>query len=392
VTSTPDRLGGKTMRVALYVGTFFRNKDGVARTNYHLVESLLEEGHEVEVWTAEVSEDTIPGVRVHMFPSLPIPLYPAYRFALPRFGFLRELYDYDPDVIHNATPDLIGFIIMIYTKVKGLPTAAPYHTDFPSYLKYYHISALKWPLWIFERIFFNMADATLAPTREIKARLESHKIRKVMIWSRGIDRERYHPSFRSEELRRTWGAEGKLVILFSGRFVWYKDIQVVMDVYKGMMSGPYSERVVFVLQGHGPEEEVMKKAMPLAIFSGYLSGEDLSRGYASSDLFLFPSRTETFGNVVQEAISSGLPAIVSDIGGCKEIVEDSGCGMVSKAGDQDSFLENLRSLIDDESMRSTMVANGQRYARERTWKAINRGLFDFYLEKIRYSKNRKGRR
>ncbi len=134
------------MRIALYTGTFYKDKDGVARTVYRLAESLLDGGHQIEVWTPEVSEDTIPGVPIHTFPSLPIPLYPSYRFALPRLGFLREIDRFKPDLVHNSTPDLIGFLITLYAKAKGIPVVACYHTDLPSYLRCYHLSAFKYPL------------------------------------------------------------------------------------------------------------------------------------------------------------------------------------------------------------------------------------------------------
>lgn len=366
------------MRIALYTGTFYKDKDGVARTVYHLVDSLLEEGHEVEVWTPEVSEDTIEGVRIHLFPSLPVALYPAYRFALPRIGFLKELKRFDPDVIHNSTPDLIGFLITLYAKMRGIPVVGCYHTDMPSYLRYYHISGLKYPFLLYLRTYYNMSAGTLAPTNQIMDRLKKYGIERVRIWSRGIDRERFNPTFRSEGLRKRWGAEGKIVVLFSGRFVWYKDIQVLMDVYKRVMSGPYKDRVLFVLQGHGPEEGILRKEMPKAIFSGYLSGVDLSEGYASADIFLFPSRTETFGNVVQEAISSGLPSLVSDVGGCSEIVTDSGSGIVSAGGNAESFYVNLLRLIEDEDLRKSMRRKGQSYAESRSWKRINGELIEYY--------------
>jgi glycosyltransferase involved in cell wall biosynthesis len=370
------------MRIALYTGTFFKNKDGVARTVYRLVESLIAEGHEVEVWTPEVSEETIEGIPIHVFPSLPIPLYPAYRFALPWFGFLKDLDRFDPDLIHNSTPDLMGTIITMYAKVKGIPVVACYHTDLPSYLNYYHISALKYPLLLFLRLYYNAAVGTLAPTRRIMDRLAAHGIKRVRIWSRGIDRDRFNPKFRSEALRESWGAKDKTVVLFSGRFVWYKDIQVLIDVYKMVKAGPLKDHIVFVLQGHGPEEPVLRKEMPDAVFSGYLSGKDLSEGYASGDIFLFPSRTETFGNVVQEAIASGLPAIVSDAGGCCEIVMDSGSGLVSKGGDPASFHNNLIELVEDEDLRESMRRKGLSYAEERTWKRINDDLIGYYASVV----------
>jgi len=366
------------MKVAIYCGTFYKDKDGVARTVYHLVESLLKEGHEVEVWTGEVSPETIPGIRINKFPSFPIPLYPAYRFAVPWFGLLRRLKNFDPDVVHNATPDLGGLIFLLYAKFRNLPSIAVYHTDFPAYLKYYKMSALKYPFLFYLRFFYNTADAVLAPTKEIIAKLERRKVRTIRLWSRGIDRGKFHPKFRNPDLRNRWDSVERVAVLFSGRFVWYKDIKVLMEVYDRIQAGTYRDKVRFILQGHGPEEDILKRHMPEAHFSGYLTGNDLSEGYASADIFLFPSKTETFGNVVQEAISSGLPALVSDWGGCQEIVKDSGCGLISKAGDAEEFHRNLIKLIEDRGLREDMIRKGQEYASERSWEKINRDLFEYY--------------
>ncbi|MDG6224699.1 MAG: glycosyltransferase family 1 protein [Candidatus Thermoplasmatota archaeon] len=366
------------MRIALYYGTFYKNKDGVARTAYQLVEHLLSQGHEVHLWTPEVSEDTLEGVTFHHFPSLPVPLYPSYRFALPRHGFLKEMDEFDPDVIHTSTPDLIGLLIGIHANKRGVPLVSAYHTDFPSYLKYYHISLFSGMLWWFLRYFYRKCCVVLCPTKRIMRTLEEHGINNVKVWSRGIDTYCFNPSKRRSDLRKRWKAEGKVVVLFTGRFVYYKDIDVVIKVYQRIMEGRFKERTIFVMVGHGPEEDVLKREMSKAIFPGYLNGEDLYAAYASADVFLFPSRTETFGNVVQEAIASGLPAIVSDVGGCREIVEGSGCGIVCEGGNIQSFHDALVTLIENENDRHHMIENGQSYVNERTWFNVNQEIMRIY--------------
>ena len=366
------------MRIALYYGTFYKNKDGVARTAYQLVGHLLSQGHEVHLWTPEVSEDTLEGVTFHHLPSLPVPLYPSYRFALPRTGFLKELDEFEPDVIHTSTPDLIGLLIGIHAKNKGIPLVSAYHTDFPSYLKYYNFSLLGGILWWYLRYFYGKCQVVLCPTKRIMRTLEEHGIKNVKIWSRGIDTDCFNSSKRNPELREEWKVANRTVILFTGRFVYYKDINIVMKVYDRVMTGKLKDRVLFVMVGHGPEEDILKKEMSDALFPGYLYGDDLYSAYASADIFLFPSRTETFGNVVQEAIASGLPAIVSDVGGCREIVEDSGCGIVCKAGDPDSFHEAVCDLIEHRDKGNSMIKKGERYVKSRTWFIINQGILDIY--------------
>ena len=382
------------MRIALYYGTFYKNKDGVARTAYQLVGHLLSEGHEVHLWTPEVSEDTLEGVTFHHLPSLPVPLYPSYRFALPRSGFLKELDEFKPDVIHTSTPDLIGLLIGIHAKKKRIPLVSAYHTDFPSYLKYYHLTLLGGILWWYLRKFYGKCQVVLCPTKRIMRSLENHRIKNVKVWSRGIDTNCFNSSRRSSELRDEWMAADRTVILFTGRFVYYKDIDVVKRVYDRIIEGNLKDKVLFVMVGHGPEEDILKKGMSNALFPGYLHGDDLYTAYASSDIFLFPSRTETFGNVVQEAIASGLPAIVSDVGGCREIVEDSGCGIVCNAGDPDSFYEAMYDLIKNRDKRYDMMIKGKRYVANRTWFIINQGIVQIYqdIQRSKYPRDNGSRK
>ena len=371
------------MKIALYAGTYVKDKDGAVRSIYQLVASFRDSGHEVTVWSPDVSvKDDHGSLNVIRLPSIPIPLYPDYKIGF--FGSVtqRQLDAFAPDIVHISTPDIVGRKFLLYAKKRNLPVTSVYHTDFPSYLSYYRLDFALKPIWKYLSWFYNTCDLTLAPNRIVQEKLTGQNIGNVEIWSRGIDRELFDPSRRSEKLRKEWGAEGKTVLVYAGRFVPYKDVDVVMDLYERFMRDGYAERVHFVLIGSGPEEETMRRRMPEAIFTGYLTGTDLPDAYASSDIFLFPSTTEAFCNVVLEAMDAGLPVVVSDIGGCMELTRKSGAGMVAPAGDIDQFYTHCRRLLDDRELYTEMRRKGMLFAEGKSWSAVNGALIDRYLELI----------
>jgi glycosyltransferase involved in cell wall biosynthesis len=302
-----------------------------------------------------------------------------------------QLREFAPDVIHITVPDIVGISLMRYAQRKDIPVLSSYHTDFPSYLKSYRLGKFYKSAWRYFKWFYNQSHTVLAPTDEIIGKLKSYGIEHVKLWSRGIHLNKYSRNFRAPSLRAAWGAQSrdKKVILYSGRFVWYKDLETFIKVYERFKEhGPHN--VAFVLAGDGPIRDELERRMPDAYFSGYLQGEELSRAYASADLLLFPSTTETFGNVVLEAISSGIPAVVSDVGGCKEIISKSGAGLVARAADPDSFYSHCKRIICDTKLYNHMQAKGLKYAEERSWKKINSLVIQEY-ERICRNKN-SGRR
>jgi glycosyltransferase involved in cell wall biosynthesis len=369
------------MRVAIFTGTFVENKDGVARSLYELVRSLRSKGHTVGIWAPEFTPQEDPEVHLFEIPSIPIPLYPDYRMTIYLKNIFKELDKFKPDIIQISTPDLIALKFLKYGKEANIPIVSIYHTDFPSYLKYYKLQIFESTVWKKMVQFYNKCDAVFTPTNEMKEQLEKKGARRVEIWSRGIRKDSFDPSKRSDELRRSWGADGKTVVLYSGRFVKYKDLDIVEQVYQDLMENK-KKGVKFVLLGSGPMEKELKNKMPDAVFPGYLTGDELHKAYASGDIFLFPSTTETFGNVVQEAISSGLPAVVSDIGGCKEIVIESDAGIVCRAKDADHFSDSVSNLIEDEEYYLALKQKGLIWSKTRTWDSINDKLIEMFYELI----------
>jgi glycosyltransferase involved in cell wall biosynthesis len=369
------------MRIALYTGTYIKDQDGATKTLYALTESLLKRNFEIGIWSPAITPQDKKGLSFFKLPSVPLILYRDYKFAFPFGGVKKQLKKFEPDLIQVTAPDLAGIYFLKFATKRKIPVVASCHTDWASYLSYYHLSVLTNWVWRSLVWFYNKSDSVYAPTKIVAEELRERNVENVKVWARGIDRSKYHPRHKSKKLREDWKAHDRKVILYTGRFVWYKDLDVFFSVYSLFKEkGP--DDVRFVLAGDGPIREELKRRMPEAHFPGYLHDEELSRIYASADIFLFPSTTETLGNAVQEALSSGLPSVVSDVGGCREIIQRSDGGFVAKAKDPYSFYEKCRLLIEDEEIYKQKRENGLNFAEEQKWEKINGRLIDDFIDLI----------
>jgi phosphatidylinositol alpha 1,6-mannosyltransferase len=376
------------MKIALYSGTYVKDKDGAVKSIYQLVASLRKNGHNVVVWSPDVSNgDNHNGLIVHRMPSVPIPLYPDYKLGFFTDETRQQLDVFTPDMVHISTPDIIGRAFLLYSRKKNIPVASAFHTDFPSYFSYYRLGFAVKYAWKYLTWFYNNCTIVLAPNESVRLKLADYKIRNIKIWSRGVDKELFDPSRRSQKLRFAWNAADRSVIVYAGRFVLYKDIEVVMSVYDRFMQGEYAEKVRFVMIGSGPEEEEMRRRMPEAVFTGYLTGEELPEAYASGDIFLFPSTTEAFCNVALEALASGLPVVVSDVGGCRDIVDRSAGGVVVHEGAVCDFYDKCLELLGDSLRYRELKASGLAYAETQSWSSVNNLVIDRYQDMVDRSKS-----
>jgi phosphatidylinositol alpha 1,6-mannosyltransferase len=376
------------MKIALYSGTFVRDKDGAVKSIYQLVASFRKNGHEVAVWSPDVFVgDNHNGLKVNKVPSLPILLYPDYKLGFFTDVTRRQLDAFAPDIVHISTPDIVGRAFLLHARKKNIPVASAFHTDFPSYFSYYSLGFAVKYAWKYLTWFYNNGNIVLAPNESVRLKLANYNIRNIEIWSRGVDKELFDPLRRSEKIRSRWNAVGRSVIVYAGRFVLYKDIEVVMKVYDRFMQGEYAGRVRFVMIGSGPEEEEMKRRMPEAFFTGYLTGEELTEAYASGDIFLFPSTTEAFCNVALEALASGLPVVVSDVGGCCDIADRSAGGIVVSQGSVCDFYSKCLELIGDSLLYRELRACGLAYAETQSWSSVNGFVIERYLAMVERSKS-----
>ena len=374
------------MRVLITSGTFREKADGVARTLFRLSATLCKEHIHHKVFAPMVDEVGNDYLHVHKTPSIPLPMYRDYRGALVTKSVKKAFAEFDPDIVHIATPDTLGKAALKYARKKNIPVVAAYHTHFPSYLAYFKLGFLEPILWRYLRKFYNQCDVVLAPTWDMKKMLNEQSIRNVELWQRGIEANLFNASRRDKELREEWGGDDTFIVCFAGRLVWYKGLEIVRKVHRKFAHPdrvqPADEkvdrRIRFVFIGDGPAALELKETMPTAVFLGHVEKEEVGRMMASCDLLLFPSKTETFGQVVMEGFACGIPAVVSDQGGPAELVREADAGLVAKADDEAEFLHAVLNLAKDGELYVSKRENGLNYARQHDWDEINQTVLAHY--------------
>jgi glycosyltransferase involved in cell wall biosynthesis len=374
-------------KIALFTDTF-DEVNGVANTFRHLRDYCARSGRRLDFYCHAMSgrdsvEESGP-VRIFRYkPAIPIEIYfdSIFDLKIPRFRIIRNFLKEKYSLIHTATPGSMGLQALAVARLGNIPIISSYHTSLPEYV-HTRVDAIvkKFRLptehsgdrsedltWKFMRWYYDQTELVLAPSEFTKAQLETKLKTPVKIFSRGIDTEKFNPGWRQETALVT--------ALYAGRVSREKNLDVIARIF--------SERHDAVLRvvGDGPYMEEMKRLLPHGQFDGFLKGEALFRAYASSDFFVFPSTTDTFGNVVLEAMSSGLPVVVTDKMGPKELVRDRETGFI--ATDEDVFAQKVDALVTNESMRGQMGLNARHYALTRSWDTIFGGLFAMYEEYAR---------
>ena len=314
-------------------------------------------------------------------PSIAVPGRSEYRvsMALPRSA-RRELEAFQPTLFHIATPDLLGFKALRQAQQWDVPVVASYHTHFSSYLKYYNLDLLEGFLWKYLRWFYDQCEQIYVPSHSMAAVLRSHDISDGLhLWQRGVDTSRFSPAKRSLAWRRTLGIDDDdVLVTFVSRLVWEKGLDLFADVLEALRSRGIAFRSMIV--GDGPARDELEERLPDTIFTGYLEGEALTRAYASSDVFFFPSDTETFGNVTLEAMASGLPTVCADATGSASLVEDGVTGFLAEPGKLSSFLDRVERLVTDPALRHEMGCRALDRAQEYEWSTILGRIVQYYDE------------
>lgn len=380
----PFDLGGDSaslpLRLALFTGNYNHIADGVSLTLNRLVAFLEENGVEVLVFGPTVEDPPMDhaGTLVPL-PSVPAPGRSEYRLTTRFPKDVRErLEAFNPTLIHLATPDVGGYRALRWAKARRVPVVASYHTHFSSYLKYYGISALEGLFWQYARWFYAQCAHVYVPSRSMAAVLRSHEISEgLRLWERGVDTERFHPRFRDPAWRRSLGVgDDEVLVTFVGRLVWEKGLHVFADVADGLRAQGLPARTLVV--GDGPARADLEARLPQTIFAGHLGGPALARAYASSDVFLFPSDTETFGNVTLEAMASGLPTVCADATGSSELVQHGTTGYLAPPGHAPSFLDATARLVRNADLRARMGARALDCAERCGWDAVLERLLGYY--------------
>jgi glycosyltransferase involved in cell wall biosynthesis len=376
------------LRVALFTGNYNYIKDGVALTLNRLVAYLESQGVPVLVFapTARVPAFESVGDVVSV-PSIPIPSRSEYRISLglPRKARAR-LAEFQPSLFHIAVPDILGYRALALGRRWNVPVVASYHTRYDTYLRYYGLGILETLGTRYLRWFYSRCRQVYPPSESMAAILREEGVTAEMrIWSRGIDSVLFDPCRRAPEWRRALGfSDEDVVVTYVGRLVKEKNTGLLTRIFSELARDEARFRGMIV--GDGPEASAMKSALPGAVFTGFLHGEDLARAYASADLFVFPSESETFGNVTLEAMASGLPAVCADASGSRSLVEEGETGFLARGNSGGEFVALIRKLVQDDALRRRMGAAARNRALDFSWERSLRGLLQNYLEVLRAPK------
>jgi phosphatidylinositol alpha 1,6-mannosyltransferase len=367
------------MRVVYFTESLLPLVDGVSHTLNHLFRTLEREQVDFRAYAPFMPPPDVPwSGRVRKVRSFRFPLYRDYRVSIPgRARIVAELDAYRPDIIHVASPTPMAVWAQNYARSRGIPVVATFHTHFVSYFPYYRLGGLEALGWRIIRWFYNRCDATYAPSSSIVDELTAQGVRGVHLWSRGVDAELFSPARRDESLRAELGADEETpLVLMVSRLVKEKDMAdlVTMDAELRRRGVPFR----LALVGTGPMRRRLERQLPDAHFAGHQRGESLARWYASGDIFVFPSTTETFGNVVQEAMASGLPCVVVNRGGPPGVIEPGRSGLVAQAKSGASIAGQVERLVRDGALRAQMGRAARERAQARTWDAVNGGLLADY--------------
>ncbi|WP_295881222.1 glycosyltransferase family 1 protein [uncultured Thiohalocapsa sp.] len=373
------------MRIAVVTETYPPEINGVANTMRQLVDGLSRRGHQVLLVRPRQAADRRGGTpRGHfLVPGLPIPGYRGLRFGLPVYWRLRHLWlRLRPDVLYVATQGPLGHAALNAAVRASIPVITGFHTQFHQYSRHYGLGLLTRPIVNTLKNFHNRSDATLVPTAALRSQLSEVGFRNVQLFSRGVDTDLFTPTRRSDALRREWGCgPDDIVALYVGRIAAEKNIDLALATMEALTAR--IGHVQCVLVGDGPERARLARSHPGCRFVGARVGEALATHYASGDLFLFPSLTETFGNVVTEAMASGLAVSAFDYAAAHEHIRHGSNGLLAPCGDRPAFINEAVAAAAAPDRLRTIGTAARRTAESLSWPQVIAGVEDRLMDVIR---------
>jgi phosphatidylinositol alpha 1,6-mannosyltransferase len=373
------------LRVAIFSGNYNYVRDGANQALNRLADYLLRKGAAVRVYSPTVKEPAFEprGDLVHI-PYVPIPGRSEYKFgyAIPPRA-RRDLKAFRPNILHVASPEILGHRAVTLAHKWDLPVVASVHTRFETYPRYYGMAFMEPLVLAVLRRFYRRCDAIFAPSDSMAQLLRDQRMNyDVGIWTRGIDREIFNTGRRDMAWRRSLGIDdGVPAIGFVGRLVMEKGLDVFSDTIDRLTRRQVRHKVLVV--GEGPARDWFEKRLPDAIFAGFQEGADLGRAVASMDMLFNPSVTETFGNVTLEAMACGLPVVAAIATGSQSLVTDGVTGRLIRPGACDQFCEALALYGRDEPARRAAGRAGEQVSQRYGWDEVNQELVDSYLRIIR---------
>ncbi len=372
------------LRVALFSGNYNYVRDGANQALNRLVEYLLRQGVHVRIYSPTVENPAFPATGDLVdIPALPIPGRSEYRlpFSLPG-RVKRDLAEFKPNVLHISSPDFVSHRAVTWARRNKVAAVASVHTRFETYLAYYYLQWLEPAVRNILRRLYHRCEVVMAPAASTAAILRAQRMnRDIAIWSRGIDRDQFNPDRRDMAWRRSLGIpDEEMVVAFLGRVVMEKGLDVFADAIHAFIDRGIKHRVLVI--GDGPAMPWFEQQLPDAIFTGQLTGDDLARAVASSDVLLNPSITEAFGNVTLEAMACALPVIAAEATGATNLVRDGVTGTLVDASDIDGFADALEAYAHDPELRRRHGEAGLAFARTMDWDRINSIVLRVYRHAI----------
>lgn len=374
------------MRIAIFSEVFLPKVDGIVNTLCRMLEYLERGGHSALMIAPEGAPAEYASTPILQAPAAPLPLYPELRFSLPVNLPLTELDAFSPDIIHVVNPLLLGAAGIRYARQRGRPVVASYHTDLAGYATRWKVPWLTPAIWFLLRRLHNNADLNLCPSSFSRNDLIGNGIRRVRLWTRGVDTQRFNPVKYDSHWR--WqlsaGHPEAPLLLYTGRLSPEKRVEWLIPL---LQRHPGARLAVV---GDGPQRQELETQfgdLPV-VFTGYLQGEALSSAFASSDLFVFPAANETFGNVVLEAMASGLPVVTAARGGPLDFVQPGRNGMLFPADDHEAFLAAADQLLRSPSRIQRMGMYAREDALQHSWDGVFDRLLADYRSVLRWKKPR----
>ena len=364
------------MRIALFTETFLPKVDGIVTRLSHTVDHLQRMGNQVLVVSPDGGLKEYKGAKIYGVPGFPMPLYPELKLAIPRPAIGEELEDFKPDLVHLVNPAVLGLGGLYYAKALDVPLVASYHTHLPKYLEHYNMGMLEGVLWELLKVAHNQAAINLCTSTAMQTELTDHGIERVEVWQRGVDTELFQPELANAEMRSrlSQGNPDSPLLLYVGRLSAEKEVDRIKPVLESIPNARLA------LVGDGPYRKELEEhfAGTATHFVGYLTGRDLGEAFASADAFVFPSRTETLGLVLLEAMAAGCPVVAARSGGITDIVDDGVNGYLFDPKDEEGAIKATAMLLAQTEEREVLRKNARAEAERWGWAAATKQLEGFY--------------
>lgn len=363
-----------SLRIAVVTETWPPEVNGVAMTLAKLVQGLSHRNHDVQLIRPRQTKTESPlndaSLEEVLMRGMPIPRYPELKLGLPSKKTLVKTWTLRrPDVVHIATEGPLGWSALQAAKVLKLPVTSDFRTNFQSYSKHYGVGWLRKPIVAYLRKFHNATACTMVPTRELMRSLSENGFANLKVVSRGVDTKLFNISKRSTSLRASWGATENTTVLISvGRMAPEKNLDQVLKTYEALKNTGKAFKLVMV--GDGPLKEQFQQRYPEIIFPGMLSQSNLAAYYASSDLFVFPSQTETFGNVTLEALASGIPVLAFDCAAARDWVQRGINGWLVAENNPDGFAAQAVSVVNNKEVLDQITHSTRQQVVHLDWDQI----------------------